>query len=80
MNRWRHLWARLRGHSCYSCEFAHALRSVGDGQVSRLVVVCRNPASVHVGKMIPQERWCVHWQRARDGRRIPRMEDTGLSP
>ena len=77
VQRW---WLRARGHSCYTCEFARAVRSVGDGQVSRLIVTCQNPASPHYGSLIPQERWCDHWQRATDGRRLPRMEDTGLTP
>ena len=80
MNRWQRLWHRLRGHSCYTCAFAEAFRATGDGQVPRLTVVCRNPRSPHHDQLIPPERWCDEWRRAPDGRQLPRMEDTGLTP
>ncbi len=80
MQAWRRWWLRVRGHSCYTCEYARALRSVGDGQVSRLVVICEHSESPHSGRLIPEQRWCDYWQRATDGRRVPRMEDTGLTP
>ncbi len=80
MSGFRRVWARVRGESCYTCEHARAIRTTGDGQVSRLTVVCRHPASPFHGRLIPPARWCSHWQRAQDGRRLPRMEDTGLTP
>ncbi len=78
--RVRQVWWRWRGADCYTCAHSVALRTTGDGQVSRLTVICRNPASPHYDKLIPPERWCGFWERAPDGRRKPRMEDTGLTP
>ncbi|NPA91595.1 MAG: hypothetical protein GXO55_09140 [Chloroflexi bacterium] len=80
MNRLLRMWYRLRGASCYTCRYAEAIRTTGDGQVSRLTVVCRNPASPHANQLIPPERWCEHWEPHPTGRELPRMEDTGLTP
>lgn len=79
LNRLRRLLARTRGHSCYTCRYARAVRSVGDGQVSRLVVLCTHPASPAYNHLIPPERWCPLWE-PREGPPLPRMEDTGLTP
>ncbi len=80
MNALRRWWYRWRGESCYTCRFARALRTTGDGQVSRLTVICTNPRSPYHTRLIPQERWCDAWERDPEGRVLPRMEDTGLTP
>lgn len=78
MNSLARIWLRLQGHDCYSCEFSHLFRSNGDGQVSRMHAFCRNPASAHNKRPVPDGRWCDAWQRAQDGRK-GKPEDAGLT-
>ncbi len=80
MRTWLRYWYRLRGASCYTCRFARAVQATGDGQVSRLVVTCTNPRSPYHRRLIPPERWCDAWEPHPEGRVLPRMEDTGLTP
>ncbi len=38
-------WQRVQGHTCENCRFSEFFRSNGDGQVTRVHLFCRCPAS-----------------------------------
>jgi len=54
---------RLLGRTCCRCRYVEWMRTTGDGQVSRLVAVCRNPDSPHFDRPVPPERTCPYWEK-----------------
>ncbi len=56
---------RLLGRTCDNCRHMEWMRTTGDGQVSRLVAVCRNPGSPYFNLPVPPEHTCPHWERGR---------------
>ncbi len=61
MQWWQRLRRKIQPPSCYTCQYADAFRTNGDGQVSRWQVFCRSPDSPYRDRPIPSELHCPAW-------------------